>query len=269
MFRAAFEKLARTWSRFYHFPREKQRWDIKIRRKWKKVAIKRRANSIESEWRESKKGARIRIVREETGKMEDEQESRGEVRGGRDGRNRPSKPEANRVTSRSLKTQVSIRDNSSSDNENGYALVGNRDVTMREEPPWRDSIVNIYFRVCELYKLVGRGRVLSRINSETIVPRMQIRSKRIFILLEQLARITIDTQHHDPFNSSSSSSSFIVSQLDRFSSLARFLLKREKKDTTTFPASRGIRGGDNKQGEGEVDGKIGNRSRKLERGADT
>lgn len=74
-------------------------------------------------------------MREETGKMEDEQESRGEVRGGRDGRNRPSKPEANRVTSRSLKTQVSIRDNSSSDNENGYALVGNRDVTMREEPP--------------------------------------------------------------------------------------------------------------------------------------
>lgn len=45
--------------------------------------------------------------------------------GGRDGRNRPSKPEANRVTSRSLKTKVSIRDNSSSGNETGYALVGN------------------------------------------------------------------------------------------------------------------------------------------------
>lgn len=28
---------------------------------------------------------------------------------------------------------------------------------MREEPPWRDSIVNIYFRVCQLYKLVAAG----------------------------------------------------------------------------------------------------------------
>lgn len=56
---------------------------------------------------------------------EDEQESRSEIRmAGKDGRNRPSKPDANRVTGRSLKTKVSIRDNSSSGNENGYALVG-------------------------------------------------------------------------------------------------------------------------------------------------
>lgn len=50
-------------------------------------------------------------------------------------------------------------------------LVSNRDVTMREETtPWRDSIVNIYFRVCELHELsLTHRQVLHRINSETIV----------------------------------------------------------------------------------------------------
>lgn len=49
--------------------------------------------------------------------------------------------------------------------------MGNGDVTMRKEPPRRDSIVDIYFRVCELHELATQPRSmdLDRINSETTV----------------------------------------------------------------------------------------------------